>query len=545
VKKWVILISVVAGIEYGALVSCIKEYSCENCNENKSPIANAGPDQTIRVPVDSVIIDGSASRDPDGTIVSFQWTKISGPSAFTIKNAASAKTVVKGLVVGSYQFELKVTDNKGLYAKDTMQVMVNDPAQPNRPPVANAGPDQTIFFPQNFADLDGIRSTDPDNNIASYLWTKIAGPSVYSIVDRNAVQTRVNNLQLDIYYFELKVTDSKGLFSKDTVIITVLPQAITCNLSLTPVAILSEARNGITTASANNKLLFAGGIPYSNGTGSKVDIYDLSSQSWTTAELSIPRSFLSVAVSGDKIFFAGGQYESSRIDIYDAGNNTWSTDELQEAKSDLVVASVGGKVFFAGGMNNGNYSNTVEIYDIATNSWTYAQLSEARHSIVATTYGNKIFFSGGQNASGSPSRKVDIYDAFSDSWSTATMSEPKSGHCGIGAAGKIFWAGGLNGGANCSLQVQMYDPDSGNSSFHVFSQTSCYPKAGISNNRIVFFTQEGGIKVEVYDMATQTWSFCNLLYNSLKAVANANNNVYCVAVTSLNGEIACQVLKLQ
>ena len=50
-------------------ISCKKEYSCENCiNGNQPPIANAGPDQVITLPTDSVSLDGTASNDPDGKI---------------------------------------------------------------------------------------------------------------------------------------------------------------------------------------------------------------------------------------------------------------------------------------------------------------------------------------------------------------------------------------------------------------------------------------------------------------------------------------------
>ena len=52
-------------------LSCKKEYSCEGCRgDNKSPIANAGPDQVITLPTDSVSLDGRQSSDPDGTISS-------------------------------------------------------------------------------------------------------------------------------------------------------------------------------------------------------------------------------------------------------------------------------------------------------------------------------------------------------------------------------------------------------------------------------------------------------------------------------------------
>ncbi len=42
----------------------------------------------------------------------------------------------------------------------------------NHPPVANAGPNQTIILPVNSVILDGTSSTDLNNNIASYAWTK-------------------------------------------------------------------------------------------------------------------------------------------------------------------------------------------------------------------------------------------------------------------------------------------------------------------------------------------------------------------------------------
>lgn len=61
-------------------ISCKKELSCEGCKDgNKPPIANAGSDQTINLPVNSVTLDGSSSTDPDKNIVNYRWTKISGP----------------------------------------------------------------------------------------------------------------------------------------------------------------------------------------------------------------------------------------------------------------------------------------------------------------------------------------------------------------------------------------------------------------------------------------------------------------------------------
>lgn len=90
---------------------------------NTPPTANAGTDITITLPTATVTIAGSGT-DAEGTIAAYRWTKISGPAA-TIASAGSASTQVNGLVQGVYQFELTVTDNGGLTAKDTVQVTVN------------------------------------------------------------------------------------------------------------------------------------------------------------------------------------------------------------------------------------------------------------------------------------------------------------------------------------------------------------------------------------------------------------------------------------
>ena len=203
-------------------VSCKKEYSCENCiGNNKPPVAHAGKDTTIILPVDSVILDGRASTD-DKKIVSYQWTKISGPDTFKIVQPTAARTTVNKLVKGVFEFELKVTDAEGLFSKDTVQVTVNVTTLTNHPPVACAGSDRTITLPTDTVTLDGSCSTDPDNNIISYPWTKISGPSSFNIANANAVQTQVTNLVQGVYQFELKVTDAGGLFDRDTIQVTVM-----------------------------------------------------------------------------------------------------------------------------------------------------------------------------------------------------------------------------------------------------------------------------------------------------------------------------------
>jgi K+-transporting ATPase c subunit len=184
---------------------------------NIAPVANAGADQTITLPTNAVSLNGSGT-DADGTIAGYTWTKISGPAA-VITNANAAATTVTGLVQGTYQFELKVTDNSGAVDRDTMQVIVN--AAANIAPTANAGADQTITLPTNAVSLSGS-GTDPDGTITGYTWTKISGPAA-AITNANAAATTVTGLVQGIYKFELKVTDNSGAVDRDTVQITVNP----------------------------------------------------------------------------------------------------------------------------------------------------------------------------------------------------------------------------------------------------------------------------------------------------------------------------------
>jgi len=94
-------------------------------NANQPPIANAGVDQIITLPVSSVTLSGSASSDPDGTITSYAWTQTSGPNTATITTPGNVSTTVSGLVQGSYSFQLTVTDNSGATASDVVGVTVN------------------------------------------------------------------------------------------------------------------------------------------------------------------------------------------------------------------------------------------------------------------------------------------------------------------------------------------------------------------------------------------------------------------------------------
>ena len=521
---------------------------------NKFPTANAGKDTTIVLPIDFVKLDGSASSDPDGSIKEWNWTKISGPSNFTIANATLAATDVKNLIAGVYKFELKVTDNGGLSAKDTVQVTVE--SAPNRAPIANAGKDTSIVLPVNSVTLNGSASSDPDNNITSYSWAKISGPSSYNIANVSSVQTQVINLVKGTYEFELKVTDAGGLFSKDTMKVEVIQPLLSLecdnsnrpnvNAQIIPMGRLSQPNFGMAVASAGNKILFAGGHGTSSWGSTRVDIYDMATQTWSTAELSEARWGIAAVAAGNKIFFAGGEYGDgaidthySTIDIYDVSSNTWSVASLSQPRSQIAAAAVGNKVFFAGGEIDDFYgSNKVDIYDLSANTWSTALLSEPRRMMSAVTVANKVYFAGGynENKDGASSR-IDIYNDLTNSWSVSSLNEPKRDFAGIAIENKIYWAGGFkpsNALNSCSVEIK--DVNTGNSSIEYLYAPGIWwtdegNNAVIKDNKIVFLRSLSNTntnnKFDIYDVTTNTWSIAVLPVSLWHpSIISVNNTIY-------------------
>ncbi len=192
---------------------------------NLPPIARAGADTSLQLPIDSLMLRGCASSDPENGILKYKWKKIAGPASFQILNDTLCETKIKNLVAGNYAFELAVTDTAGLTAKDSVNVIVNALiiVPVNLPPIARAGADTSLQLPIDSLMLRGCASSDPENGILKYKWKKIAGPASFQILNDTLCETKIKNLVAGNYVFELAVTDTAGLTAKDSVSVAVLP----------------------------------------------------------------------------------------------------------------------------------------------------------------------------------------------------------------------------------------------------------------------------------------------------------------------------------
>lgn len=119
-----------------------------------------------------------------------------------------------------------------------------------------------------------------------------------------------------------------------------------------------------------------------------------------------PRDYFATAVVDHKIFVIGGQtirgFVKSDMDVYDISTQSWSQAPPLPKPLDRAVATPIGKwIIVTGGHQFGNYNmnNQTFIYDTITQKWT-------EHSIVATSYrlchgcvkvGNQIISIGGSN----------------------------------------------------------------------------------------------------------------------------------------------------
>lgn len=171
---------------------------------NQPPLADAGPDETV-VQGQTIALDGSGSTDPEKTVLSFVW------SVGGVEIATGPTPTVGGLPPGAHTVTLTVTDREGASATDEMVLTVIA----NQPPVASAGPDQTVSYIDTVT-FDGAGSGDPDGGPITYSW------SIGGIEFATGPTPTAGPFVTGTFTVTLTVTDERGASASDTMILTVL-----------------------------------------------------------------------------------------------------------------------------------------------------------------------------------------------------------------------------------------------------------------------------------------------------------------------------------
>jgi hypothetical protein len=134
-----------------------------------TPVAIVSPtSQTINLPTTTATLDASSST---GTITSYAWTKVSGPSGGAITSASSATTTVTGLGVGQYIYQISLNSGAST-AKDTINV--NNIPQPYGSPVNSVSPTSASISVNNQSFTSSY--TLDSATLVSITWSKFSVP---------------------------------------------------------------------------------------------------------------------------------------------------------------------------------------------------------------------------------------------------------------------------------------------------------------------------------------------------------------------------------
>jgi len=275
-------------------------------NVNQAPIAQSGTDQIVDEET-SVVLDGSDSYDPDGTVASYSWCQVAGATVvLTDPNTATPQFLAPsgGMTGTNLRFELTVTDNLGATNSDTVNVMVSDV---NDPPVANAGGDQTVNEGGLFV-LDGSASSDPDGTV-SYSWMQTGGSQVV-LSDNTAIQPTATapDVTADgvVLTFQLTVTDHAGLEFSDTCCVTI-------NWVEEPVTLLGLAIDAPGSIAENRSTQLTATASYSDGSSRTVTDSVTWSDDSLNASVSDGGLLTVLDVSTDESIIVTGTYTYENI----------------------------------------------------------------------------------------------------------------------------------------------------------------------------------------------------------------------------------------
>ena len=194
---------------------------------NKAPQVNAGQDQTVTVD-EEVKFKGTAI-DEDGTIALYEWDT-DGDGTFDFQSTTTGETKTTFSVADGYTLSFKATDNEGANATDTVFINVRPPAEENKAPKADAGPDKDgkVGYAITF---DGS-GTDEDGIIIQYEWD-FDGDDTYDDMSTTSGVMEWTFDDAGTFKAKLRVTDNASATATDTTLVTISEANIAPNAEIT------------------------------------------------------------------------------------------------------------------------------------------------------------------------------------------------------------------------------------------------------------------------------------------------------------------------
>ena len=163
---------------------------------NVPPTATFTTDVTTGSTPLTVNFDGSASNDPDGTIVSYAWDYGDGNNGTGVTSSHQYENL------GTYEATLTVTDNSGFM--DTSNTVTIQVVGPNSLPTAVMSVDTSSGTVPLTVTFNGSTSSDPDGTISIYEWDFGDG------FKNHGAQVSHTYFEAGSHTAELTVTDDRG-----------------------------------------------------------------------------------------------------------------------------------------------------------------------------------------------------------------------------------------------------------------------------------------------------------------------------------------------
>jgi Tol biopolymer transport system component len=166
---------------------------------NYPPVADAGGSYAGGEGSD-VILDASASTDPDNDITLYEWD-LDNDGQYD--DATGVTATFNSVLDGVFTIGLRVGDSRGLWGTDTTTVTLNNVAPTANPGGPYTGPSGSTLL------LDASFSTDPGNDIVLYEWD-LDNDGQYDDATGRVVAVFAGNFTV-----RLRVTDANGAWDTD------------------------------------------------------------------------------------------------------------------------------------------------------------------------------------------------------------------------------------------------------------------------------------------------------------------------------------------